>query len=117
MKLPIDLTFKNKAVDLDLTDHSEYAKTLQLNLQNIYENVNINRDVSVNKQKLDYSRKVRAAEFEIGDRVWLHDKAKRVGRAKKISKHWAGPFTVLNKSKSRSTSLERTTRRNKKWYT
>ena len=63
-------------------------------MQKIYVTVIMNRIVAVNKQKLDYSRKVRAAEFQKGDREWLHDKAKRVCRAKKISKDLTVPFTV-----------------------
>ena len=51
-------------------------------LQNVYLCVKNNRDVAVNKQKLYYDRTFRAAKLDVGDRVWLHDLTKKVGKAK-----------------------------------
>ena len=95
-KVPIDLTYQNKDVDLSL-DPNGYAVMVKNKLQNVYEHVNTNRDVAVNKQKLYYDRTHRAAKLNVGDRVWLHDSTKKIGLSKKFSKNWIGPYTVISK--------------------
>ena len=52
-----------------------------------------NQDVNVNKQKINYDRKSRAANFGIGDLVLVLDLKNR----KKINQVWKGPYTVIEK--------------------
>jgi hypothetical protein len=49
------------------------------------------------KQKILYDRKCRAANFSVDDTVWLLDTATKVGKSKKLSRKWKGPYRILAK--------------------
>jgi hypothetical protein len=92
-KVPIDLICQDKKVELFLTPEN-YAVTVQKQLQDAFKAVNENRKVEMDYAKLNHDRKVRAANFELNDLVWILDPSKSPGKSKKLKKKWNGPFRI-----------------------
>ena len=108
-KLPIDIFFNQLDVEqqngippevgeLDiLLNVNRYAKELKDQLDSVYKMVRETRDVKVDKSKINYDRKVRGANFNVGDNVLVLDTTTKVGVNKKLSYQWKGPYLVLEK--------------------
>ena len=92
-KIPLDLTHERVEVDLFLPPNS-YAEQVREALKQAYENVAKTRDVKMDKVKLRHDRKVRAADYKKGDRVWLLDTTTETGKSKKLSRQWKGPYVI-----------------------
>ena len=100
-KLPIDILYgidenlETDKFDFNFTPN-DYADKLQEKLNQIYKQTTKNRDLKMNKQKLIYDRKTRAANYSINDKVWVKDTTTEIGKSKKLSSKWKGPYTILN---------------------
>ena len=55
-----------------------------------------NKDLKVNKQKICYDRRARAANYNVGDLVLVLDTTKKKGENSKFKRRWKGPFTIIN---------------------
>jgi hypothetical protein len=77
-KIPLDIICEEKTVNLQLTPQ-DYAENLSKVLEDAYKRVRETTNSKIEKTKLRYDRKVRAASYEIGDLVWLLDSSKIVG--------------------------------------
>ena len=93
-KVPLDLIFKELNIELFL-DPEGYAAQLKDGFNKAFGLVIINRDLSMDKNKVDYDRRVRAASFELTDLVWLLDTAKKIGKSSKLARKWTGPYEIL----------------------
>jgi len=93
-RLPLDLLMPEVKIDLQL-DPENYAQNLKSTLQEAYKWAEINRDSRVDKEKINYDRKSRAAKYQIGDLVLLLDEAKKKGVSNKFRKKWKGPYSVI----------------------
>ena len=100
-KLAIDLWFQKDASHVEENEvsinYNEFAADLQSSLQDAFKRVSESRDLKMNKAKLIYDRQIRSPNFEIGDRVLVLDSASKVGRNKKLSHRWEGPYKILSK--------------------
>ena len=95
-KVPVDLIFSKINLSLHLTPKG-YAEETRLTMQECFSRVIANRDTRMEKQKILYDRKCRAANFSVDDTVWLLDTATKVGKSKKLSRKWKGPYRILAK--------------------
>ena len=46
------------------------------------------------RQKRDYDMKLKVVSYEIGDRVYVIDSAKKVGVSPKLQPIWKGPYVI-----------------------
>jgi hypothetical protein len=92
-RLPLDLLSQRSKLKLNFTPDS-YATQLQNELPLIYEQVQKNIKISVNRNKIRHDRQCRAANFVAGDYVWCLDTAKLKGVSKKLSARWKGPYVI-----------------------
>lgn len=95
-KVPLDLLFKEPKLELYL-DHEGYAREIQKVFYRAFDMVISSRDRSMDKNKLRFDRKVRAANFEVTDLVWILDTTKKVGKSSKLARKWKGPYEILGK--------------------
>jgi hypothetical protein len=65
-KLPLDLLLPNVSIDLQL-DPNNYAQNLKKKLQLAYALAKKNRDTRMDKEKINYDRKRRAANYKLND--------------------------------------------------
>ncbi len=49
------------------------------------------------RNKVLHDRRVRAANFEMTDQVWLLDTAVTKGKTAKLSRRWKGPYKIMKK--------------------
>ena len=96
-RLPLDLFIPEAKIDLDI-DPEDFAANLQSNLAEAYRLVQINRDARMEREKISYDRRVRAANYNIGDNVLLLDETKKSGTSNKFKKRWCGPFKITEKN-------------------
>jgi len=80
-------------LDLNL-DVQSYASKIRTDLLKCYETVAKNSGSKVSKFKFYADRNVRAAQYVIGDRVYLLKQSKKKGVSKKLSHKWKGPYTI-----------------------
>lgn len=81
-KLPVDLMFQVPELGLNL-DVDSYVKKTQTKLLRFYDIVAKNTDSKVSKFKFYADRNVRRKAYNLGDRVWLLNSAKKNGVSKK----------------------------------
>jgi hypothetical protein len=80
-KIPIDLIVPSESLDLYL-DEASYASGVKDNLSRAFEMVAKNTESRMEKAKLRHDRDVVAANFEVGDFVWVHDTTTKKGKCK-----------------------------------
>jgi len=44
-----------------------------------------------------YDRKARLVDYEPGQKVWLYNPRKIIGRAPKLQSNWEGPYEIVKK--------------------
>jgi len=93
-KLPLDLALPSIDVYLCL-DPEEYAAKIQESLRQAYVAMEENREVNVERSKLNYDRKVTATNFELEDQVWVLDPSLKPGESKKFTRKWKGPYQIV----------------------
>jgi hypothetical protein len=76
---------------------NDYVKQLQSYLNRAYEEVIKSCDVAVARQALYYDRKICPYSYAVGEQVLMLNKAGKIGRSKKLSQLWKGPFVVDRK--------------------
>ena len=64
-KIPLDIICESKKVNLQLTPE-DYAENVSKVLEDAFKRVRENTNCKINKTKLRYDRKVRAAPYEVG---------------------------------------------------
>jgi hypothetical protein len=69
---------------------------VQESLRQAYVAMEENREVNVERSKINYDRKVTATNFEIEDLVWVLDPAIKPGESKKFTRKWKGPYKILS---------------------
>lgn len=94
-KLPVDLLCPSiETPHLDITAEG-YVGRLQEKLKRIYNLVNKQTEIKVEKMKFLYDRKVRGCKFIEGDRVWVKNTVVKKGKSKKLTAKWKGPYTII----------------------
>jgi putative transposase len=77
-------------------DAEMYANELKTSLTRAFTAVAANRDRRMEAAKILHERKVRAANYKEGDNVLVRDSATKVGKCKKLSFKYLGPFQVIS---------------------
>jgi hypothetical protein len=96
-RIPLDLLIPEAKIELDI-DPEEYASNLRHTLVDAYRLVKKNRDMRMNKENINYDRRVRAANYKVGDKVLLLNEAKKAGISNKFRKSWIGPYEIIGKN-------------------
>ena len=112
-KVPLDLLAESPKLELFFNPES-YAETIQEELRRAYKRVSEARDLKMDKAKLRYDRKVRAASFNVNDKVWLLDTAMKKGVCKKLSKKYKGPYNVITRLEDCNYTLKPLTSKGRK---
>ena len=112
-KVPLDLIFGQLNLNLHL-DPESYASEVKNNLNKSFEIVIRNRDLAMDRNKVRHDRKVRAANFEVHDLVWVLDTAKTVGKTSKLTRKWKGPYRILAKINNSTFEVQPLKKRGKK---
>ena len=95
-KVPLDLMISEIELDLQLTP-GEYAANLQATFDTAYKHVASNRDLKMDRAKINHDRQIRAANFEIHDQVKLINTTFDKTQTKKFKKKWVGPYKIVAK--------------------
>jgi len=71
---------------------------------NLKEKMNLSHDLAKgriemrsHRTKALYDRKVRQLNFELGQKVWLFNPRRKLGRAPKLQSNWEGPYEIVRK--------------------
>ena len=70
VKVPLDLFSDEISIDLALND-DQYAHQIQSRYKQAFNLVTESREYTINKAKTRHDRNCSAANFEIGDYVWV----------------------------------------------
>jgi len=99
-KIPIDLFYKalqtnettNENINMDIeTKTNSYANQMKLDFDRVYSIVKQNNQIRMSKAKIYYDRKIRGAQFNVGDAVLIYNpKPKHT----KLQRKWDGPYVV-----------------------
>jgi hypothetical protein len=73
----------------------EYINEKRSKLQNSYAYVDSNRGVRMRRAKLNYDRRLRRAEYKIGDWVLVHRPQLKKGMSRGLAPRYYGPFIVV----------------------
>ena len=108
-KLPLDLFYH--AVELtqdssqDIEDDQtpstpaiveDYVKLHQAHLRTVYEAVKKNRDIHMDKAKINYDRSATNPQYKIGQLVMIQESKVNKKKSKKLSYKWDGPFRITD---------------------
>jgi len=105
IKIPLDIFYKAveitdeearriKDMDMSFTVGS-YAYQVRDELQGIYELISKNKSIKMDRARINHERKVRAANFKVGEYVLVLDQQPpKKGRNASISKKWTGPWLI-----------------------
>ena len=74
-----------------------YAAHLKDSLTAAYSDVRDHLQVSHQRQKEIYDRKVHGEPYKKDDLVWLYNPATPSGQSKKLHHPWTGPYKILNR--------------------
>lgn len=97
LRLPVDLT-TGRPPDEELpTVATDYAIALQERLVEAHHQVRGRLKLAGEAMRHRYDRGSRAAEFAVGDKVWLYNPRRRKGLSPKLQSPWEGPYTVIEK--------------------
>ena len=73
----------------------EFVEQVQLEMKNTHEIARQTLQGSQMRQKRDYDIHANAATYAIGDVVMLMNSASKVGRSRKLTALWKGPFVIV----------------------
>lgn len=94
-RLPVDIMYGPAEEETaDIPEHvTKTKKTLELAYSRVHERLN----VSHQRQKEHYDKKVHGSSFADGDLVWLHNTVVPRGKSKKLHHPWTGPYRIVSK--------------------
>uniref|UniRef100_A0AAR2LYA0 Integrase catalytic domain-containing protein n=1 Tax=Pygocentrus nattereri TaxID=42514 RepID=A0AAR2LYA0_PYGNA len=94
--MPSDLLF-NVEVNKPYVSVGGYVRELEGRLQSVHEAICKHQQEASRGQKKFYDLRVRGPKYEVGDKVWLRDKARKRGRCPKFQRHYTGPYKIKEK--------------------
>jgi len=96
-KLPVDVMFGCTVGEGEKEKVPEYVTKLKHTLKGACDVIRSNIGKAHKKNKTKYDEK-RSGNFQVGDRVWLHVPAVKVGNTRKLASLWRGPYTIVDKT-------------------
>ena len=73
------------------------ASQIQGELNKAFDHATSNRDIRMERNKLNYDRKVRVATFALSDQVWVLITVVGKRLSAKLSRKWVGTYRILSK--------------------
>lgn len=95
IRLPIDLMFGRDPDPMKET--TEYVVQLKQHLEEAYEQVRKRTGFVQGRQKDRYDQRAVGGQYNVGDRVWLHNPAVKRGLKPKFHRPLADPFVVVKR--------------------
>ncbi len=95
VRMPLDIVYG--APTAESTSQSEYAQALRKRLEDAYNRVRDETGQKQERQREFYNRKVHGVPYCEGDLVFLNSPAIPRGHARKLHRHWTGPFRVVRR--------------------
>ena len=71
-----------------------YVQGLHSKLKSAFEQTRKKITTSHEHRKELYDKGSQGVEFKVGDRVWLYNPTIKVGKTRKLSSLWRGPYTI-----------------------
>jgi len=97
LKLPIDLIYGSPPAEVGNSSIENYVSRLKTKLNEIHNEVRNRINMKTSRTKMLYDRKARLVDYEPGQKVWLHNPRKIIGRAPKLQSNWEGPYEIVKK--------------------
>ena len=76
---------------------TEYAIALQRRLNEVHHSVRDQLKFAGESMRRHYDRNSKAAEFQVGDLVWLYNPRRKKGLSPKLQSPWEGPYTIVER--------------------
>ena len=97
--LPIDILFNNDDgfPQNDIVSPSSYAEELNLKMKIVFDHVIEKLNISKEKMKKQYDKKVNLNHYNEGDKVWLKIKYYKQDQNRKLSPRRNAPWTISKK--------------------
>ena len=77
----------------------QYAERLHRQMQDVYKTIQTNRNTQVDRARIRCERLHRAAaNYNVGDHVWLLNEANQKGQPKAYKRQWKGPYRILDRT-------------------
>ena len=76
---------------------SDYVRNLRDTLEEVHEHAREHLQAAQKRQKDHYDQRIAGEQIEVGDRVFLHDPARKKGQTKKLHSPWRGPYIVMTR--------------------
>lgn len=88
-------------VEVNMPENAkQYLADLKSKMQDCFKRVENERDLVMDKKKLQHDRSIKKTEYQIGDLV-LSDHPKTIkGLSHGLAKKWRGPFVIVGKNKN-----------------
>lgn len=113
LRLPLDL-LRGTPPEQSETTPADYVSTVREKLDNIHQAVRGKMSMKSNYAKSWYDRKAKKSQFEEGQKVWLFNPHRTVGKSPKLQSNWEGPFVVVKKINDVVYCVQKTPRHRKK---
>jgi len=97
LKLPIDLIYGSPPTEEENSSIENYVSKLKTKLNKIHNEVRNRINMRTLRSKMLYDRKARLINYEPGQKVWLYNPRKVIGRAPKLQSNWEGPYEIVKK--------------------
>lgn len=95
--LPIDLIFKTPQLNIPHCESQDYKTQMVMRLQSAFNLAKSNLESARARQKLEYDKRSRSPEFNIGDRVFVTTVVVKHDQSAKFTPHWHGPYRIIEK--------------------
>ncbi|CAF1095885.1 unnamed protein product [Brachionus calyciflorus] len=93
---PVDAIEKNLTIVAQ-----EYMKELKNSMKNSFKVATRNRNLKMNRAKIDHDRKIHKFEYKIGDLVLVDHPELKKGLSSGIARKFYGPFEVVGKNRNK----------------
>jgi len=97
LKLPMDLIYGSPPTKEANLSEGDYVLRLKAKLNGIHNEVRNRINMKTSRAKVLYDRKARLVDYEPGQKIWLYNPRKIIGRAPKLQSNWEGPYEIVKK--------------------
>lgn len=97
LRLPLDLLRGRLPSEEADNGEGTYVGELKKKLEIVHFLARRRLKLKAGSAKTWYDRRARKILFEPGEKVWLHNPCRVVGRAPKLQSSWEGPYEVLRR--------------------
>lgn len=113
LRLPLDLSIGNPP-SMEYRTVDEYIHSLKENLKKIRAGARNRMEIKSSRMKAWYDRKTRDPLLQEGEKVWLFNPRRKLGRAPKLQCDWEGPYLIIKKMSDVVFCIQKTPKHRKK---